>query len=234
MGKRSALRESSSTAVCERMKAHPPIDEYERITLRVKHERPEVFMRAQEEFMDFVEPAVAYMAYPDPLELEKLNALFSEWFLFDFDAGDGLSPLEEAAGESELLSQIADTQFFSHFWVMSQDAKSCVVELRDVRSGEDFSIIEPDIARQPKWAKGTIGVRLARIDDVWTPACQSFLHDNAPSKPVPAGDVRADEDRRDPHLFIDLVEKVFGNFGEYHESYERRLRKARAVARDDD
>ena len=73
------------------------------------------------------------------------------------------------------VEEYADTQFFSQFWVISQNRRTGEVRLRDTRTCRNFDVIDREIACQRAWAHGLIGVRLAQVDGACTPRFRSTL-----------------------------------------------------------
>ena len=107
-------------------------DEALRILRRLEQRRPRDIERAKDLFSTFVDPAINYMPNPTSAQVNAVNCSFTEWCFYDFvlepdPSGTpfaGTTVLEDAAAEDPSLKQLADTQFFSSFWVIEQDPAS--------------------------------------------------------------------------------------------------------------
>lgn len=196
----------------------PECEELEEILLDIKYGSPNLFEVARIIFEDRVDPDAYHQETPSAGDIIQCNMAFSEWSLFDFDLGAGMTPLRRAARKDPTLTEFADTQFYSLFWVIEQDKEKGVGLLRDMVTCEDFLVHDTALARNSRWAKGLLGSRIARVGDEWRFAGQVHLHDNndIPSEPhVASSDGLGIQD---PEAFISHVEQVLGHHGIYHDT----------------
>lgn len=196
----------------------PTDEELEKCLMTFKMGDPLAFERAQTTFTAIVDPKVAYDENPSQDDIDYCNMAFSEWALFDFDFGYGTSLMDRAAMADDSLAEFAQSQFFSRFWVISQDRRHNTSVLRDMRTHEDFVVHSHHIAHRPRWAKGTLGVRLACVGDQWACPGKIFLHDNAPSDPEPVTALPKGRGVRDALAFIENFEQVYGQHGSYRDT----------------
>lgn len=191
----------------------PKDEELAEILMDVKYGMPYYFEIARGLFQEMVDPEPYRKESPSAGDIIQCNMCFSEWVLFDFDLGDGLTPLRRAAMSDPTLSEFADTQFYSLFWVLEQDWKHSVSLLRDRLTHEDFLVHDKGLARNTRWAKGQLGSRLACVDGEWRFAGQVHMHDNAPSCPEPHEGWSEGKGIQDPMAFLDHVRLVLGHDG---------------------
>ncbi len=195
----------------------PEHEELAEILADVKYGTPCLFDIARVIFEETVDPD-AYHRDATEAEIDQCNMAFSEWTLFDFDMGNEMTPLKRAARQDPSLSEFASTQFYSVFWVVSQDRRSNVTRLRDIVTCEDFLVQDPMLARNTRWSKGLLGSRIARVDGVWRLAGQVHLHDNAESHPLPHHDGGDGLGIQNPLAFISHVQSVLGHDGLYNDT----------------
>ncbi|MDO5119658.1 MAG: hypothetical protein Q4D48_06180 [Coriobacteriales bacterium] len=192
----------------------PEPEEMAEILADLKYGTPILFELAQDVFADTVDPE-AYHKKPTEDEMVQCNMAFSEWSLFDFNLGEEMTPLKRAVRKDPSLAEFADTQFYSVFWVITQDRENSVSRLRDIVTCEDFLVHDQMVARNRRWAKGMLGVRIARVDGEWRLAGQVHLHDNAESEPLPHDDAMDGLGIQNPFAFIGHVQSVLGHTGVY-------------------
>ena len=196
----------------------PEAREIRDILEEFKAENRETFELARSLFAALVDPELYYQDSISQDEANYLNQIFTEWFLFDFKLSGGLSLMEEAAIDDPTISEFARTQFYSRFWVTKQDRRRGVIRLRDTRTCDEFEVWDKAAASRRGWRKGTLGVRIARVGDVWVTAGATSLHDNASSKPQPARPGAHNGAEDDPWLFLRDAEAVVGHSGVFRES----------------
>lgn len=173
---------------------------------------------ARSAFEHYVNPEALYHENPTAEEVNRMNAAFTEWVLFDCDLFDGGTLFEQMAIEDPTLAECAATQFYSRFWVIEQDPKRGRVILRDMATRRDFEVRSPHIARVTHWGSGTLGTRIARSRGIWREIGHMTLHDNAPSTPLPACSGRPRTIQRDAATFIVNVEQVIGHHGVFRDT----------------
>lgn len=168
-----------------------------------KEHHKQSYEQAQEEFMSEVDPYVAYLEYPSEEDILLANMVFSEWLVFDYDAGGGKTPLALYAemllrqGDFErgsLLTQLAGTQLFSEYWVMWQGRDRGTSLLVDAFSKKRYQLVDDLVAHHESWANGLLGLRMAQIDGSWYFVGQLPFHDRYPRK----------EDYSDPSELVAL------------------------------
>ena len=184
----------------------------------IKFGTPCLFDVAQTIFQETVDPE-AYHHTPSPDEILQCNMAFSEWSVFDFDLGNEMTPIKRAARCDPSLKEFADTQFYSIFWVISQDKEADLTRLRDIVTCEDFLVKDHMLAHKERWATGTLGTRIARVGKEWHLAGQVHLHDNAESEPLPHAEGGDGLGIQNPSAFIGHVESVLGHNGIYNDSF---------------
>ncbi len=185
---------------------------------RMKLEYPEQFEFGRNVFELFVDPEAYRVDEPSDLDICRANAAFSEWFLFDFDIFDGLTLFEMMAEHDPSLDECAQTQFYSRFWVVDQDAKRGRVVLRDTCTQLDYTVRSPHIAHCERWANGVLGTRIGRAHGRWREVGQLTLHDNVPSEPLPQRKGKKRRHMHDPAAFLVNVEQTIGHYGAFRES----------------
>ena len=77
----------------------PESEELEEILLDIKFGSPNLFDVARLIFEDAVDPDAYHKQTPSAGEIIQCNMAFSEWSLFDFDLGAGMTPLTTSADE---------------------------------------------------------------------------------------------------------------------------------------
>ena len=185
-----------------------------------KRRSPYEFEFAQSLFETLVDPEVHYRENPLPAEIIRTNAAFTEWFLFDCGVFDGNTLFELMAEDNPTLAECARTQFYARFWVVEQDPERGRVVLRDLETCRDYPVRSSHIAENQRWARGTLGTRIARVRGVWREVGQIALHDNAESEPLPAHTGGRRRIQRDPAAFIINVEQVLGSHGVFLDTLE--------------
>ena len=206
------------TATRDVEQREPRTDEIRQILKEFKEQHTEEFEFARTLFSVLVDPDAYYRDDLSDDEACNVNSIFSEWCLFDFKLPSGLSLIEEAALDDPSISQFAHTQFYSRFWVTKQDNKRGIIRLRDVETRDEFEVWDERAAARRVWRRGTLGVRIARVGDVWVSAGTTSLHDNAPSKPRSAKLGARRDHEGDPWLFLRDAEAVVGHNGIFHDS----------------
>lgn len=185
-------------------------DEIRGILEGIRLERPDLFAEAQVVFARFVGPHEPCGDEGEQADGMMANALFTEWFFYDYELGMELSPLQLYSMADPTVEEYADTQFFSQFWVMSQNRRTGEVRLRDTRTRKNFDVIDKRIACQRTWAHGLLGVRLARVDGTWL-TCGTFRpHDGHRSRPRPASHEGFEGRSYDRTAMLTLGAKVLG------------------------
>ncbi|MBR2681787.1 MAG: hypothetical protein IKE22_00780 [Atopobiaceae bacterium] len=199
----------------------PKHEEFIDILNDLKFGTPYLFEIAQLMFEDTVDPDAYHKESANPDEIAQCNMAFSEWTVFDFNLGNGMTPLKRIVLRDPSLKEFSETQFYSTFWVISQNPETRTSVLRDTRTHEDFVVHDEHLAKNTRWAVGRLGTRIARVDGEWRFAGQVHLHDNAPSEPLPHDGYMAGSGIQDPLAFITHLEKVIGHEGVYHQTVER-------------
>lgn len=194
----------------------PEDEELRDILFDLKFGSPALFRVAQCLFEEYVDPEICYHSNPSNDEIVHYNMAFSEWSLFDFDLGDGMTPIRRAALLDPTLGEFASSQFYSLFWVIEQNQDTCVSRLRDTITCADFLVYDHVLAHNSRWAKGILGSRLAKVNGDWRFAGQVHLHDNATSTPAAHDPAAEGATIQDPYAFIRHVEAVMGHNGIYH------------------
>jgi len=143
------------------------------MSLVLKHfyeEHPEVVDRAGQEFFAHVQ------AMQERVEQKKIEALFNEWFVYDFHLKTGKTPLETYVyrnpdgldeGELDLLQQAGDSNYTSHFWVGKVDPGMHSLELRECSDGEIFEVLDVTASQSVASNAGIVAARLIKLDDKW-------------------------------------------------------------------
>lgn len=154
---------------------------------------PASFAAAEEEFLLEVDPYVMYLDAPCERDIKLVSVVFFEWFAFDYDAGAGKTPLRLYAetlskqGMSRLhetLVSLIQTQFFSEFWVLSQDPVKSISLLADAFTGKLYSVKDDAVAHTTRWSQGLLGIRIARMheNDSWHVVGHVPFHDTYPRR----------------------------------------------------
>ena len=186
-------------------------------------------------FMSIVDPVPAHGPLPDLRFQQLSNMAFTEWLLFECELRDGMTPLElylaeppRSLGEDSAarLRQVAETQFFSRFEILSKDRAAGVAALRDVRDGRRYDVADPRVCEIERWRDGTIAERIAHVDGAWTFVGQMHLYDVAPaSETAVDGPGELHPEDGDEHWYLEpagyflrLVRDVMGAGGRYSET----------------
>ena len=190
---------------------------------------------AADEFCGLVDPACHHEADPDGRELELVSICFTEWLLFEKALGDGMTPLERFCADRpaampermwRALGEVAASQFFSRFAILSKDEISGVCSLEDVRTGERREVWDPRLAAADSWLEGTVGERVARVGGAWLAVGQARLYDRAkPSESAQdgPGEVHPEDAETLPgamlrSYYLRLLRDVIGFSGRYSAS----------------
>ena len=201
-------------------------DEALRILRRLEQRRPRDIERTKDLFSTFVDPAINYMPNPTSAQVNAVNCSFTEWCFYDFvlepdPSGTpfaGTTVLEDAAAEDPSLKQLADTQFFSSFWVIEQDREHGLSLLREQSTCQDFIVHDPMIAGRELWATGTLNARLSFADGIWQTCGRCISHDQHVTDPLPQRIGEFTPLRNDRARFILLTRELQGIDGRYLES----------------
>jgi|GEM_PF-1604569 len=193
-------------------------DEIRDILVGIKLERPDLFAEARAVFTRFVDPHALHEDEVVESDEITMDILFTEWFFYDYELGMELSPLQLYSMAEPTIEEYADTQFFSQFWVISQNRRTGEVRLRDTRTCENFDVVDKGIACQRTWAHGLLGVRLAQVDGTWLTCGKFRPHDNCRSKPRPTSHESFEGMRYDRFALLKLGTKIIGEDGEYRAS----------------
>ncbi|MEE1044308.1 MAG: hypothetical protein U0L51_02325 [Olegusella sp.] len=179
----------------------------------------ECVYRAWESFCGQVDPYVSHVEDPRGVDIDLVDSMFYEWFVFDYQTDEGRTPLElyielapDGMGEEQraLLRQLADSQRFAQYWVMDQDPKAGSSELVDAATGEEIVLLDDVVAQTSWWNAGLVGLRVARLGGSWFMVGRTPLHD--------AGRRLPDVPRIERPSFLRLVQKTVGLDGEYSAS----------------
>ena len=190
---------------------------------------------AADEFCDLVDPACYHRADPDGRELELVSVCFTEWLLFERPTFKGATPLEEFCATKPVampermwraLGEVAATQFFSRFAILSKDGTTGVCTLEDVRTGLRYEVHDPRLCSVGTWLDGTIGVRVACVGGRWLAVGQARLYDRAkPSESAQdgPGEVHPEDAESMPEAmlgsyYLRLLRDVIGFSGRYSAS----------------
>ena len=190
---------------------------------------------ANEEFMEFVDPAVCYQDCLTEGDVVYLNMCFTEWVLFERPLRRGRTPLQmladeppsdAPAGAADVLRQIDETQLFSRFAIKDKDRETGMVVLVDVRTDRRYDVYDPHICEVEHWVDGSIGVRIACVDGAWQAVGQVYLYDRSTPSAYQSdgpGEMHPEDYLRKPEaefagFYMRLVRDVIGVEGRYHES----------------
>lgn len=192
-----------------------------------QYERESLY-QGWEKFCREVDPYVTHVTEPRDVDIDLVDSMFFEWFVFDCrvsEVGTPLALYAECAPDDlserqrDLLHQLQQTQRFAQFWVLSQDPCTGISILRDASSGERLRLQDDVVAQTPWWQNGLLGLRVAQLDGTWYMMGRTPMHDAGCSLPLPAP--------IDRPSFLCLVQKTVGLDGEYTDSV--RLRSYRPV-----
>ena len=164
---------------------------------------------ANEEFMEFVDPAVCYQDCLTEGDVVYLNMCFTE---------------------ADVLRQIDETQLFSRFAIKDKDRETGMVVLVDVRTDRRYDVYDPHICEVEHWVDGSIGVRIACVDGAWQAVGQVYLYDRSSPSAYQSdgpGEMHPEDYLRKPEaefagFYMRLVRDVIGVEGRYHESMRAR------------
>jgi len=156
------------------------------MSLVLKHfyeEHPEVVDRAGQEFFDYVQ------AIQERITQERIEALFNEWFVYDFLMKTHKTPLETYVyrnpddlddRELDLMKQAADSSYTDHFWVGTVDPEAHSIELREIGTDKAFVVHDMTASQSVETNAGIVAVRLIQLDGNWY-----FASDPAYFMPMP-------------------------------------------------
>lgn len=195
--------------------------------------------QANEEFVDFVDPAAYYKECLTQSEIAMLNMCFTEWVLFERPLRRGRTPLQLLIdmvpadmpdGAADILRQIDDTQLFSRFAILHKDLSTGMATLRDVRTDKRYEVHAPHICEVEHWDRGSIGVRIACVDDAWQVVGRVHMYDHADADAYVAdgpGEMHPEDFICKPEaefasFYLRLARDVLGIDGRYHETARAR------------
>lgn len=195
----------------------------------------EFLAQANEEFSAFVDPAAYYRDCLSDREAAFLSACFTEWVLFDRPLFRGATPLrafiEHPVGDVseddlDCLRQIERTHFVTRFAIGRKHADAGTVEVRDVRTGLRYLVLDPHLCGVDRWRDGSISMRVACVDDVWQTVGRVHLYDRAPPGAYGQdgpGEVHPEDLVLRPEVasagfYLRLLRDVIGFEGRYHQS----------------
>lgn len=114
---------------------------------------------------------------PRKLGEEKTQAMFLEYFLFDYEIAPNMTvaksyaenpPKDADPALVSELKQVVDTQFCAIFWVDGVAPLLNVTTLEEAETGERYAINNEGLAHSVvPGAKGAIGTRVCKIDGQW-------------------------------------------------------------------
>lgn len=189
--------------------------------------------QANEEFIDFVDPAVFYQECLRPEDVMLINLCFTEWVLFERPVLGRRTPLSvyvegvvasRGDSASDILRQVADTQFFSRFAILDKDRARGVAALRDLRTDRRYDVHDPGLCARDEWFDGSVALRIAAIDDVWQMVGRVRLYDHAapeltahdgPGEVHPEDRLRRSE-MDEAGFYLRLIRDTLGVEGRYH------------------
>lgn len=146
-----------------------------------------------EAFGQIVRPSVYFEEDPDPLMESQVNATFTEWLIFDCRLDERGTLLEryvdERAGEVprerlERLAQVASTHVFSEFAIANKNPAAGTLELVDIYDGMSREVVDVRSARRSDWSRGTISMRIARVNNTWLPVGKTIMYDRCRFDPA--------------------------------------------------
>ena len=155
----------------------------------------EYYERSAREFEERVRPAAYYVVVPRPGDVEFANICFTEWFLYEFALREGRSPLmwyverppvRTPAERIRRLRQVAQTQRFSRFAILGKHRATWEVDLADLSSGQELRVTAPMVCRKSGWKDGSVGLRVACVDEQWLSVGKAVLYDRNPGSVVSA------------------------------------------------
>lgn len=202
------------------------------------------FERSRMEYERYVRPAASFAERVTRQEMELINLTYTEWFLFEYELRDGLTPLEcfvaqppESAPTScvNRLRQVAETQRFLRCAILEKSPEAGDVLLEDLGSGEAYLVQAPVAARRDSWRDGSLAIRIARVGGSWLHVGKTMLYDRAPPALVTPGPgepdgsavviAKTDEGWGFVHrewsssYFLNFLRDVIGIDGAYSESF---------------
>lgn len=149
---------------------------------------------------------------------ELFQALFLEWFLFDYNYKNGKSPLEHfinyhpASVSPEIIDafrQSAESNRVGNFWIERIFPKDGIVVLSDTDTGEQIETCDYTMSNElgPN-GRGMLGARIVYVDSEWVFAGNPvYYYPVSPTEEMKKMLIGADEN---PVTFISLVRSSFG------------------------
>lgn len=187
---------------------------------------------AGEEFGSLVCPEALFAPESTLQQIQLANLCFTEWVMFERPLHDHRTPLElyvseppealPAAARSR-LRQVAGSQFFSRFAILDKDRDAGIVNLRDVRTGRTYDVLDRRLCGNSRWRAGTMAERIACVDGLWQIVGQARLYDRSATsaqRDDGPGEVHPEDVGRLPDTaamsyFLRLVRDVIGIDGRY-------------------
>lgn len=193
------------------------------------------FDKVADEFLSIVQPAVAFVDEPDPDEAVLVSLAMTEWFLFDRAYRDGRTPLEcfiedpprdVRAASLKRLRQVARTQFFSRFSILSKDRPPGFSVLEDTRTGSRYDVYDQHLRDVDRWCDGVIAERIGYVDGRWQLVGRLHLYDRASDSltaPDGPGAVHPEDGELAGHwekagFYLRLVRDCLGVDGRYRDT----------------
>lgn len=161
-----------------------------------------------DEFTRIVQPAASLDEGSSNEELFLVSLAMTEWFLFERPHEGGKTPLDlyverRPAGVSAAalrrLRQVARTQFFSRFSIVSKCPRTCMAVLEDTREAVRYDVYDEHLCRVDRWRDGVIAERIGYVDGLWQLVGRLHLYDRAPASAT-AGDAPGDVHPEDADL----------------------------------
>ena len=141
--------------------------------LVLKHfyeQHPEVVDRAGQEFFSYVQ------AIQEKVPKEKIEQLFNEWFVYDFQLKTGKTALQTYIyrnpddlddRELDLMQQANETSYTSHFWIATVDAQTELLAIKECDNDASFEVRDVTASQSVQDNAGMIAARLIQLDGNW-------------------------------------------------------------------
>ena len=176
---------------------------------------PEVVDRAGHEFFEYVH------AMQERVQQEKIEALFNEWFIYDFHLKTDKTPLETYIYrnpdnldeyELDLMEQVLEKNFTGYFWVDKVEPEKQLMTLVQLETGKFYKILDATASQIVESNSGVVAIRLVNINGQWY-----FASD--PVYFMPITPIRTEIEDDDGEIetgqnFIDVVKSHYGFVGE--------------------
>ena len=174
--------------------------------LVLKHfyeQHPEVVDRAGQEFFSYVQ------AIQERVAKEKIEQLFNEWFVYDFQLKTGKTALETYIyrnpdeldeDELDLMQQAGDSSYVGHFLIGEVNAETELMVLHECGTGVSYEIRDVTATQSVKSNAGLISARIIKLEDNWY-----FASDPIYFLPIPPP-----ADKSKGQGFIDVVKLHYG------------------------